>query len=289
MLFFKPKPKIIEEFLPPPPPPEFDDFHQKPELFDETMQPKNAKQIPEEKEFGSFMKRLGKKAGQQASSKKKSTPKPGIPKKIAQRQLKNAAKAKSKKPLQKKSAKALAQKAKKPLQLKKLKSRKAPQLKPSKPAQEMPEEFELAPAAEMPESGSLMPEEFEFPELGYGKNIQPEAKPKEILEAEEEIKSAIENIKYHEERPSLFKRFLAKKSEPEKIPAIQNKDDVSAIKDGIAAARESLMKFDLDAAKRSYIEIMRVYNRIGPEAQAKVYNEVKDIYFERKSAEDLKA
>lgn len=291
MLFFKPKPKIDEEFLPPPPPPEFDEFNQKPELFDETMQPKRAEQIPEGGEFDNMMKGLEKNSRQKSGVKKKAMPKKKqqTPKKIAQKQLKKAVnRAKVKKPMQKKLPGKITKKSKKPLSVKRLDYKKAQQLKPKKPAQAAPKNTEFAPAKEISEDGALMPEELEIPEIDSGKQVQ-SAKPKEIQEAEEEIKSAIENIKYHEEKPSLFKRFLTgKKAEPENIPAPRNKDDVSAIKDSIAAARESLMKFDLEAAKRSYIEVMRIYNKIGSEEQAKVYNDIKDLYFERKSAEELK-
>ena len=37
------------------------------------------------------------------------------------------------------------------------------------------------------------------------------------------------------------------------------------------------------------MQIMEIYNRIKPEEQAQVYDEIKDLYLERKSAEQLKA
>ena len=53
---------------------------------------------------------------------------------------------------------------------------------------------------------------------------------------------------------------------------------------------DSLIRnYYLDAAKKSYIDIMRLYNNLNPEDQAKVYNDVRELYFERKNAEELKA
>ena len=55
-------------------------------------------------------------------------------------------------------------------------------------------------------------EEIELPETlaGFGKEFERETKPIEILEAEEEIKSAIENIKL-QEKTSFFNKLFAKR------------------------------------------------------------------------------
>ena len=165
------------------------------------------------------------------------------------------------------------------------------------------------------------PEEhkIEFPgsleDFDIESELKQKSKPKEILEAEDEIQNAIEKIKKWDggereererassraqltsskfpEKPSILKRLFSKKVKeeaPEKhimleLPVI---DDVSRIQSKISEARQALMKFDLETAKRDYIEIMKKYNNLKPVEQAKVYHDIKDLYFERKSAEELK-
>ena len=119
-------------------------------------------------------------------------------------------------------------------------------------------------------------------------------KPKEIIEAENEIKDAIGKIK-NQEKPSLFRSLFAKRKSEQKPAEVQSireipeVDDVSAIQNRINAARQALMSFDLGAAKKKYVEAMEIYNKIGPEEQSKVYLDIKELYSERKSAEQLKA
>ncbi len=147
---------------------------------------------------------------------------------------------------------------------------------------------------------------------GAAKGLKQESKnQKEILEAEEEIKSAIEKIK-KQEKSSLFGRLFRKAEkigirQPEisngkllekdeiknheiknLMPQTEKFDSISAINDKLNKARTSLTNFDLRAAKADYIEIMKIYNNMNPEEQAKVYHDVREIYFERKSAEGLK-
>ena len=119
-------------------------------------------------------------------------------------------------------------------------------------------------------------------------------KPKELEEAREEIKSAIEKIK-KSEKPSLFKKLFSMKHKVEEhveqqiqLQKLPEADSIFVIQNCINGARQALMKFDLSTAKKSYIEAMKVYNNLNPEEQAKVYNEIRDLYFERKSAEELK-
>jgi hypothetical protein len=45
------------------------------------------------------------------------------------------------------------------------------------------------------------------------------------------------------------------------------------------------MDFKFDEAKRRYIEIMKMYNELEPKKKSKVYHDIKDLYYERKSAE----
>src|SRR3989338_2761993 len=131
----------------------------------------------------------------------------------------------------------------------------------------------------------------DFDLKNFGKELWQEAeKPREISEAEEEIKSAIEKIKAHE-KPSFFRKLFAKRKKEGEMPERQMElpsDKISAIHGKVNEARQALMEFDLEKARKSYIEAMNLYNRINPEEQAKVYHDIKEIYLERKSAEGLK-
>ena len=114
-----------------------------------------------------------------------------------------------------------------------------------------------------------------------------EIKPKEIEEAEDEIASAIEGVK-KQGKKSLFSGLFKKKaSEQAPMPDIEA-DDLEAVKKKINDARNALMNLDLESAKNCYIDIMRVYNKLNSEEQARVYHEIKDLYYERKNAEELK-
>ena len=57
------------------------------------------------------------------------------------------------------------------------------------------------------------------------------------------------------------------------------------IEERIHKARLALMDFKFDDAKRVYIEIMKIYNDLDQNKKAKVYQDIKDLYYERKSAE----
>ena len=262
MFLFKPKPKS-DDLLPPPPPfPTLDSeesISDQSNLLDKDIETE-IETLPEDMEFSSLVKDLNKttkrlkKEGIQKKSKEKKAPS-----KTKKEQIKTQV--------------------------------ELPSLK---------EDFGLEDI-ELPEE--LSKEELEFPDtieefdidkLGEEIEQEPKTKPKEILEAEEEIKSAIEKIKEHE-KPSLLKRLFWRnkiEQKPELLisePEIQEGDEFSEIQSKINKAREALMKFDLENAKINYIELMGLYNKIKPEEQAKVYNEIKELYFERKSAEKLTA
>jgi len=149
--------------------------------------------------------------------------------------------------------------------------------------------------------------EIEFPDtldelnLDYAKpsaETKTRQKPKELEDAEKEIRSAIESIK-KQEKQSFFSRLFS--TSPKLIDyGIQNAeteakygfadkgDKISQINKKIEEAREDLMNSNLEAAKRKYIEAMQIYNHIRPEEQAKVYNDIKNLYSERKNAEEMK-
>lgn len=119
-------------------------------------------------------------------------------------------------------------------------------------------------------------------------------KPQEIIEAEEEIKSAIEKIK-EREKTSLFKKFFPTKPKAQEsiveehlAPESPEVYGIGMVQENIKEARLSLAKFDLESAKKYYLEIMKMYNKMEPEEKSKVYKDVNNLYFERKSAEELK-
>ncbi|HLC61957.1 MAG TPA: hypothetical protein VJI52_02985 [Candidatus Nanoarchaeia archaeon] len=121
-------------------------------------------------------------------------------------------------------------------------------------------------------------------------------KPKEIEDAKKEIQSAIESIR-KQEKQSFFGRLFSarpKSGDYEQNTRIEIKqnavqeDDISRIQKSISDARDALMNSNLEAAKRKYIEAMQIYNQIKPEEQAKVYNDIKNLYSERKNAEEMK-
>ena len=118
-------------------------------------------------------------------------------------------------------------------------------------------------------------------------------KPKVLLDAEEEIKSAIKTIK-EQEKPSFFNRLFGKKKKTEEKPAeesliqTQGFDGIAAIQNNIKKAKEALIKFDLISAKKNYVDAMKIYNKLKPEDQSKVFKDIKEIYNERKSAEEIK-
>lgn len=116
-------------------------------------------------------------------------------------------------------------------------------------------------------------------------------KPKEVLEAQEEIENAINKIR-KEEKPSFFRKFFPVKQKTNEYaaknigaPKFPQADNISTIQDKINNAREALAKSDLETAKKIYIEVMQIYNKTNPQEQSEVYKEIKELYFERKSAE----
>ena len=135
-----------------------------------------------------------------------------------------------------------------------------------------------------------------------------DAKQKELIDAEEEIRNAIGKIK-HQEKPNFIKRIfskpeasyssgveehgalmqMAEQSMPENGLIQEQMDDISIIQKMINDARNHLMDLNLEAAKRSYIDVLKIYNKIKPQEQAKVYHDIRELYFERKSAEQLKS
>lgn len=280
MLFFKPKPKN-DVLLPPPPPPTDEDlekeFDNKNDFFDEVVDEKPIPETsPEEEEFTNVVEKFDKKAMQ-----KKTKPKKEAGNKQAAKKQDIAEKAAIKRI---KPAKAKAQKIK-PVKSQKVKP------EPEESSGDMEEfSFDLSKELSTDEDKMELPDALEELQV----NEQEANKPDDILEAQKEIKSAIDKIK-EQEKPSIFGRLFGKKEiqkeqqEPVKAQILPGyAGEVSNIQDSINKTRLALMKFDLEAAKNNYVETMKMYNRLKPEDQAKVYQDIKELYFERKSAEKLK-
>ena len=86
--------------------------------------------------------------------------------------------------------------------------------------------------------------------------------------------------------------FRKKKPAEEKVETLEvmprtydKIDHVELIEEKVHKARLALMDFKFDEAKRRYIEIMKMYNELEPKKKSKVYHDIKDLYYERKSAE----
>lgn len=125
----------------------------------------------------------------------------------------------------------------------------------------------------------------------------------DIKEAEDEIKKAIDGMKEKSRAPNinmLFKRKEKDKKKslisevsdagkietPEVMPRTFDRiDNVQEIEERIHKARMCLMDFKFDDAKRIYMEIMRLYSGISQKDRYKVYQDINDLYYERKSAE----
>lgn len=306
MFLFKPKQKS-DEILPPPPP--FSDIEleeelkEKPKFFDKILKPEEEKSetFPEQEEFGNLIKDIGKgikpkkaiSKKEKISLKKLTSKKQKIPKKVLKQLKKIPVKPiKARKSPQKKITTEKITKNLKSIDLNEdfglgnLKFDISKDLeKPAKKDIELPDTLEGFDI-----DGATTRFDSDYADL-KAELEEIKAKPKEIWEAEEEIKSAIEKIK-EREKPSFLGRLFAKRieerPEEERLMPIANVGDISIIQNKLNNARQALMKFDLETAKKNYIEVMRLYNKIRPEEKAKVYQDIKDLYFERKSAEELK-
>jgi len=147
------------------------------------------------------------------------------------------------------------------------------------------EEIELKP---MKREGTKSRIISKVPDL---KEIEKEViRPEQIRETEEEIQNAISRIKV--KKPFIAKGLFRKKkpveekiATPEVMPRTYDKIDyVEEIEEKLHKARLALMDFKFDEAKRAYIEIMQAYNTLNPKDKHKVYQDIKDLYYERKSA-----
>lgn len=117
----------------------------------------------------------------------------------------------------------------------------------------------------------------------------------DLAEAQEEIQDAIQKIKKQENASflgRLFGNFRAKNHEMQNanFGSVEPKmpDKISQIRQKIDESRAALSNLDLEAARNEYIGAMEIYNQLIPEEKAQVYAEIKEAYYERKNAEELK-
>lgn len=258
MLFFNRKQKI-DEILPPPPP-DLDmelerELLQKPKFFDKIVEPEKMPTPPEEMEFSDLINDLEGKKPAGFSIKKD---------RILKKKDEKSKKAQSKEMKRWKT------------QIKNLEKQT---IKPTIKNTNEGIESELTTKGEFMENSSKILE-----------------KPQEILEAEQEIRDAIEKIKI-KEKPSFFRNLFAKREgtvikddsiEEPSIPEAISVDGISFIQNKINEIRQYLTTLDLENARTSYIEIMSCYSSMKPEEKAIVYNDVREIYLERKNAEGIK-
>lgn len=290
------KSKSNLEILPPPPPVPGGELEEpelkleekpKPSFFQRILKPRETK--PEVSEEAQAFKDLLAELDDDFESEKtgKSVEiKAPAKKKLSKKELKQLRKARLQ---EKKQAKV---KAKKPELF------DIDELEKELKAAELPEELkELDKDTVLPDELKEIDKDIELPEtledLDINLELKQETKKPEIEEAKDEIKSAIEKIKATEKKPSLFKRLFTKKVQEQKkeeklMPELPETDDFSRIKNSINRARQALMSFDLEAAKNNYLEALKIYNSLKAEDQAKIYQELQELYLERKSAEELK-
>ena len=120
----------------------------------------------------------------------------------------------------------------------------------------------------------------------------------EMAGEEEEIQDAIDGLKETKKKHFLSGIFTKKENVREDIPvnlAVEmphvmprtyDKIDFAGMAEAkIHKARMALMDFNFEDAKRIYIEVMGLYNKMDLKDKQEVYEDIKDLYYERKNAE----
>lgn len=108
-----------------------------------------------------------------------------------------------------------------------------------------------------------------------------------IVEADNEIRQISALIG---KKPSFWNRILPRGKEiihnypPELKPEMH---DAEVIYNLASSARRALIDFELDRAREIYMEAHRIYTGLPDEKKAKVYEEIRSLYEERKHAEML--
>jgi len=160
----------------------------------------------------------------------------------------------------------------------------------------------IKPEKIKPMKGFEFPDNLESMEMDMDSELQDlMQEPHEISLDEREIMEAIGKAKISQRgligrlKQKLYLIRQKKAKTEEKVYDIGQRQNAEIsyglenIQKRIDDARSALMDFNLQKAREMYIEIMNIYNHLKPEEQAKVYGEIRDLYFERKSAEQLKA
>jgi len=135
-----------------------------------------------------------------------------------------------------------------------------------------------------------------------------ETKEKKIVEEEkkrleEEKKKELERKKELKQREKFSKqngedknkleeimrqRKLEKAKTLEPVPGVEGKTDkIELIKKKIDGAKAMMHELNLDGAKRTYTEIIKIYISLEPREQAGVYKDIMDLYYERKNKEKV--
>ena len=156
-------------------------------------------------------------------------------------------------------------------------------------------ELEVLEKLKLPVKDEVKGMELEVPEFKLpAEKFEKITMPKGVVKDEEEIQKAISGMKKVKKKPFIPLSWFKKKGKPveqkietpEVMPRTYDKIDyIEEIEEKIHKARLALMDFKFDDAKRVYIEIMTMYKELEPKGKAKVYQDIKDLYYERKSAE----
>jgi len=153
--------------------------------------------------------------------------------------------------------------------------------------EETPKKTKIKLAKIIPSIRKLLPEKERLPipeKIGIEEPPRPE-------EAAEEFE-----IPGIEERPEEMERETAKKEIAEAVAHIKTEapeeragigDPVYSINKMVDDARDALSKLNTQKARQIYIEIMKVYNSLDDERKGRVYEAIKELYEERKSAEAM--
>src|SRR3989338_8461235 len=242
MLFFKRKQKA-DELLPPPPPDMEVELEQelqaKPKFFDETIEPEITREFPEENEFTDLIDGLeGKVPAKPSIRKEKLLGK--RPSKKIKPQLKEMNR------LKKRVENLAISKKQKKIPIKaKSKEKVGKMLKTLGDEKEGMHENVLQDE----EFDTALPEvDFDLSnfESGLSRDFGTQMeKPKEVSEAEEEIKGAIEKIKSKEKQTEIEDKAIRMPEIPKPISA----GSASYIQVKIDEARKFLMRLDLEGAR----------------------------------------
>lgn len=108
-----------------------------------------------------------------------------------------------------------------------------------------------------------------------------------IIEADNEIRH-IAGIM--EKNPTFWSKMLPKGSEIANKYPLELKPEMhnaEVIYNLASSARKALINFELDRARELYVEAHRIYRGLPAKKKAKVYEEIRSLYEERKHAEML--